>query len=191
MDVIQIRKGNHSDGKAGGLRPWLRNLLVAVGVVIVIAGVSITLGAEAIWGVGRGNPDPGGRRLEALSSVSIALPENAHVHLRTVAEPHWDSCDGRKGTFGWSDVSVYYEFTTNEGESQLAETAASILTSHGWRVTQQTNAGGPYLIGRKFLDKTIPLKVTLSANYQVVGGPISYWDLSAFAPPSGQRVSGC
>ncbi|MDA8271501.1 MAG: hypothetical protein M0Z39_08880 [Actinomycetota bacterium] len=49
--------------------------------------------------------------------------------------------------------------TTNEGENQLVKTATSMLTNHGWRVTQQTNAGSPYLTGRKFLDKTIPLKV--------------------------------
>ena len=173
------------------MRPQRRNLLLTVGVVIVIAGVVTTLAVGGFWSARRGNPDPGGRRLKALSSVSIALPKNAQVHLRTVAEPHWDSCDGRKGTFGWSDVGVYYQFTTNEGESELVKTAASILTSHGWHVTQQTNAGGPYLTGRKFLDKTIPLQVTLSPGYQVAGGPISYWDISAFAPPVGPRVSGC
>lgn len=93
-------------------------------------------------------PDSGRRRLEALSSVSIALPKNAQIHLRTVADPHWDSCDGRQGTFGWSDVVVDYQFTTNEGGSGVVNTAASTLTSHGWRVTKQTNAGGPYLTGR-------------------------------------------
>ncbi len=172
-------------------RPQRRNLLLTSGVVIVIIGAVTTLAVGGFWSARRGNPDPGGHRLKALSSVSIALPKNADVHLRTIAEPHWDSCDGRKGTFGWSDVSMYYEFTTTEGENQLVKAAASMLTSHGWRVTQQTNAGGPYLTGRKFLDKTIPLKVTLSPDYQVAGGPISYWNLSAFSLPVGSRASGC
>lgn len=78
----------------GAQRRWL---LIALAVVLVGGG------AAALWvwtPSAHGDPDPGGRLLSGLRTVEQAVPADAEVLLRQANEPSWDSCDGRKGTFG-------------------------------------------------------------------------------------------
>jgi hypothetical protein len=125
-----------------------------------------------------------------LSSVSVALPDRAQVTFHAAAEPLWDSCDGRAGTFGWDDVSVDFELKTDQTPAAFVAGTAQALRGSGWNVEQLSDQGGPYLTGSRILDGTIPLKVVLSPSSQSAGGPVA-WVLSASAPPSGPVATGC
>jgi hypothetical protein len=42
--------------------------------------------------------------MTVLRSVDSGVPPNAVDVSRRYDEAHWDSCDGRAGTFGWSPI---------------------------------------------------------------------------------------
>jgi len=56
--------------------------------------------------------DPGGVRGQTLRSISVAVPSDARVQSHSAGGPIWDSCDGRPGSQGWSDVIHAYQFTS-------------------------------------------------------------------------------
>ena len=170
-------------------RKWQTPILVGV-IVAALTVAAAFLVIVLIVHKGHGNPDPGGRRLTALRAVAAALPPDARVLVRNEGEPQWDSCDGRAGTFGWNEVEVDFEFTTNAAAGSMLAAAARTLTRLGWTVSQYTGLGGPHLSGRRTIAPGIPLRAVLSADY-ATGGLVVNWDLSALAPLNGRESSGC
>jgi hypothetical protein len=160
-------------------------LLLATGSLV--AGCTATPSAH-------GDPDLGGQVLTALKSVEPALPDHAQVLLHQAHEPTWDSCGGRSGTFGWSNVSVNIQFRTNDTNDPADAVLASAdhtLSAAGWKRSETFNS--PLGPGAR-CSRTVPGGAQATAAL-TPGTPGSraqlYWDLTAFAPPQGQRVNGC
>src|SRR5947209_2127744 len=73
----------------------------ALGVAAVVYLVQVQLGSRPRGG------DPHGKILKALGAKATeSIPPSASVIRRNDLPPVWDSCDGRKGTFGWDPVRV-------------------------------------------------------------------------------------
>ena len=102
-------------------------------LAIGVAGAAIGCGTAPSFL--RGDADPGGMILAALLTVEQAVPPEAKVTLHQEYEPRWDSCDGRAGTFGWIDVIVIVDFTTDEQADTLATDTATALLTQGWQHT--------------------------------------------------------
>lgn len=138
-----------------------------------------------------GNPDPGGRILSSLTPVLNVIPHNAQVIVRDTGKPHWDSCDGRAGTFGFDPVQVDAEFVTAEAPSALLASAGQTMAAAGWRVEQPlTSPLGP---GTEWT-RTVPggARATASLAPGTYGpGSETYWDVEAMAPSHGRQASGC
>lgn len=168
-----------------------RGRLVAVAVFGCIAAV---VGAFAIvrWtNRAHGDPDPDGRILAALRPIEGAVPNDAIVVNRQEAAAHWDSCDGRTGTFGWSDIRVIVSFHTTTQPDALNSLADRRMVAIGW--TPGPTLASPIGPGRQWtrtLGDGTKAHATLSP-WTVDDGQTIRWELTAYAPPHGQRASGC
>ena len=162
--------------------------LAALAVGVVVGAVSA---ACAPARSDHGDPDPGGRILVALKTVERAVPADARQVLRQANEPRWDSCDGRAGTFGWDDVTVYTQFRTGQRPRRLIATVGEAMRAAGWtRVTRLTTPLGPGLRWSRPTRGSTVATAMLAPETRGDGTGIS-WDLDAVAPPQGPRVSGC
>jgi hypothetical protein len=182
------------------IRRWLgaqwRKLAIAA--LLPIVGLVGLL----FYGVpGHGDPDPDGQTLIALKSVETALPPFAVDVSRQYVEAVWDSCDGRPGTFGWSDIGVYLTFGTAQENSVVVAYVTARLESIGWtgpepRTTTTASPG-------EVLSQTSSFRLrfvrTLANGVDAVArldawtpdGQTITWSLTAIAPPQGPRASGC
>jgi hypothetical protein len=138
-----------------------------------------------LWGPGG---DPGGRVLHQLQSAAQALPSDAHVIYRYDLEPRWDSCDGRRGTFGWDDVIVQIHFESRTPTMALVEHADGTLHRLGWSL--EYDGSGQVGWTKQLADGSVA-HAQLSNAVPDQGGPTQNWDLFVGAPPIGTRVSGC
>jgi hypothetical protein len=162
-------------------------MLVGLVLAVIIAVVI----AVATSGGGHGNPDPGGIRLKALTAATAAaLPSDAQVTLHGGGEPRWDSCDGRAGTFGWDDIMVDYQFTTEQPPGAMVAAAARAWQRLGWAVSERTSPLGPIVSGSRSVGPGDAMRVVLGAQQRAVGDAIT-WGVDGDAPPTGQRSSGC
>jgi len=135
--------------------------------------------------------DPGGIRVTALRSISLAVPRDAVVQLHKTTGPVWASCSGRPGTDGWNDVSNEYQFTTATTVDDLVAAAKVNLKSAGWAQTSTFKYPlGPAIEWTKTVQGAVLAHALLSVSDRGANTP-TYWDLSASAPSDGQRVSGC
>jgi hypothetical protein len=155
-----------------------------VALAVVMAGCAAS-------STNHGDPDPGRRVLTTLESVERAVPAHAQVIGRQGGEPIWDSCDGRPGTFGWDDIVVDVEFTTGEEPRRLLAQADTVLTHEGWKLANaSTSPLGPGARWTRPITGSTVATVSLNPGTAGAGAEAS-WDLHAFAPPKGQRSSGC
>jgi hypothetical protein len=169
----------------GAQRRWP---LTALAVILVAGGA----GALWMWTLSHhGDPDPGGRLLSGLQTVERAVPADAEVTLQQANEPSWDSCDGRPGTFGWNDATVYVQFLASEEPEALIAQADRALTAAGW--DRADSSGTPLGPGARWTRVLSGPRVATAALSKGTrgGGTTSYWELSAVTPPQGQRASGC
>jgi hypothetical protein len=157
-----------------------------VALVLVAGLVGVTVHRL----ISHGDPDPGDRILTALKSIEVGVPTDAAEVTHQYAKALWDSCDGREGTFGWSDIGVYLTFATTMQPTALLTFVRGQLQGAGW--TAGLAGFTPLGQGQRFVR-------TLANNSEAVaqispttrdGDPIS-WSLSAVAPPQGPRASGC
>ena len=158
-----------------------RFILVAVAVVLVG-----TVGIVA-WRVisPSASGDPGGRVLGQLTPVVSAIPPAATTSYVWKQEPHQDSCDGRAGTQGWSQVVVQSAFTWRGSVQALAAAMANRLTSLGW---------GPPSVTVPPVSPEVSWTRSLSGGSHAqlsVSQEGSDWQLDAIAPPVGRAASGC
>jgi hypothetical protein len=150
-----------------------------------------------IWlaqGIANGpNADPGGKILHQLEVASQALPNDAQISFRSDGEPKWDSCDGRPGTFGWTDVTVRISFRSRSANALVIAHADKSLHQMGW-ISDYSNAvnGGTQIGWNRVLDNGSVAIVQLTRAARYPGGPQpAEWELDAVAPPVGPRASGC
>lgn len=172
------------------VEPGKRKKLVwLVGGLVVVAGAGIAFAMTLASGHPGG--DPGGVRQAALSNVSVALPGDATVQLHTGGGPIWDSCGGRPGTEGWSDVSNVYEFTSASPADVVVANASAKLKSAGWVPSSAYSSPlGPVVMFTKTVSGNGVASLQLGVANRGPGTP-SHWDLSATVPAAGTRVSGC
>jgi hypothetical protein len=167
-----------------------RRLLVAaaIGCLVVLAGACAF--NRRVDGP-HGDPDPGGRILAALRPVRGAVPQDAVGVERQDVEPMWDSCDGRTGTFGWSDVHVIITFSTAMEPQVLVSTANTRMVTLGWipgpALDSPIGPGGRWT---RALGDGTEARAALSPWMPGGGQPLR-WELTAYAPAHGPRTSGC
>ena len=73
--------------------------------------------------------DPGGHVLSQLTPVISAIPSVATTSYVWKMEPKQDSCDGRPGTQGWSQVVVQSAFKWPGSEQSLSVAMATHLAT--------------------------------------------------------------
>ena len=165
-------------------RAWL-----AGGLAVALAGIAIA-GTVALRHPGG---DAGGVRQQMLGRISVALPRNAQIQTHSVGRPIWDSCDGRAGTQGWSDVVDAYEFTSARSAATVVENAEASMKIAGWKLQSTSMSSlGPSAVWTKTVTGNVVAQALLAVGTR---GPSrhspSYWDFLASAPPEGRRASGC
>src|SRR6476646_9639209 len=109
-------------------RLWVA-IVLAAGILICLPWVVAVAG-----GVTGGHPggDPGGARQAALRQTSTAIPDGAAVQPYADGTPHWGSCDGRAGTWGWDDITVDNHFTTGLATVVVIAPATAKMAALGW-----------------------------------------------------------
>jgi hypothetical protein len=183
--MIAMSTRDVRDVRAGAFRPrWV--------VVGVLAGLVLAFGGYALhrW-AGHGDPDPGGNILRTLQSIAVAVPEDATEVSRQDYEAHWDSCDGREGTFGWSDISVIITFKTETDAEVLVSLVDGRMAMAGW--TTSLASSTPFGPGRwwpRQLADASTADARLDAGTYDNGQTIT-WQLYAVAAAHGPHVSGC
>jgi hypothetical protein len=102
-----------------------------------------------------------------------------------------NSCDGREGTFGWSQIAVIVNFRTDMPADSLLLSAGGPMEAAGWskRGTLSSPIGPGQGWTRTLADGTNAL-ASLTPGTRDNGATI-IWQLSAYAPPHGQQASGC
>ncbi len=129
-------------------------LVVAV-VVLAIAAGGVTAwralrhqeaASTASWSVAPTAGDPGGKILRAIAPYAKVVPafSEGKIHWLTNigwpppasyayrAEPQWDSCDGRAGTFGWDPAHVEIDFQWSGSAQALMEELQPRLRAVGF-----------------------------------------------------------
>ena len=168
-------------------RAWL-----AGGLAVAVAGIAITATLAFRHPGGDPGGDPRGVRQQTLRSVSVAVPRGAKVQSHSVGRPIWDSCDGRPGTQGWSDVVDAYQFTSARSAATVVANAEATMNA-GWTlISTPSTPLGPSARWTKPVSGNVVAQALLAVGTR---GPNrhspSYWDLTASAPPAGRRASGC
>ncbi len=169
----------------------------------IAAAVLVAAGIWAFWGSIDPSGDPDGKVMAQLTSTVTALPGYGTPALPWVnqippslnasyiikMEPHQDSCDGRAGTQGWSQVVVQAGFHWNSGLPLLVAHMDPRLAKLGWKVFPQPSTAYPPTAtwaktlgtgGHGFLGVT-----------QEGGMNSSDWELVATGDPTGKAASGC
>lgn len=130
--------------------------------------------------------DPNGQIMQVLRQATTAMPSDATTLFFHADEPRWESCGGRAGTYGWTDVVVDVGFTSSASDRSIAEHAAHTLDAQHWSIAYQ-RFGSP---GDSFgWDKRLSSGST--ATIQFSSPDRVSWTLLGDAPPSGRRISGC
>lgn len=172
-----------------GVRSGRRKQLawLAGGLAVAVAGIA-TAATLAFWHPGG---DPGGVRQQTLHSISVALPRDAKVQIHSVGGPIWDSCGGRPGTHGWSDVSDSYQFTSARSTATVVAGAKAKMKTAGWTlISTSTTPLGPSSVWTKTVSGSVVAQAQLSLGTRGLSCPC-FWDLTGWAPPEGRRASGC
>jgi hypothetical protein len=133
-----------------------------------------------------GDPDPGGRLMAAIRPVLSVIPAAAHVIRGDEVKPRWDSCDGVKSTYGWTDVTVDAQFTAGDPPERMVAAMDHALRRLGW--TADPGSGG----GAWYWHRTV--SGGAKAAIQLLGGPDaqpSDWNLHATVQAAIHPVKGC
>jgi hypothetical protein len=148
-------------------------------VLLIIGSLGIVLWKLVNRHTSRGG-DPHGRILRALEDeVPRSLPPGTKILSQGKAEPTWDSCDGRRGTFGWDPAQVVLRMNG----SAPAELNRS-LTASGWKLVDQLGPTRSRWSHMLFPGQPATLDVT-------TGQTSGTLDLVFAAQPPGPVVRGC
>jgi hypothetical protein len=170
---------------------------------VLVVAVFLIVGACITWLVWPGNPsggDPGGRVMNQLTPTVSSIPGYGTAALPWVhqippsldasyimkMEPKPDSCDGRPGTQGWSQVVVQSGFRWDGGLASLVAYMEPRLADIGWTLRPQPLPSNPP--GQSWT-KTL---ANGTRAYLGVGQEGSnHWELVAEGEPVGRAASGC
>ncbi len=135
--------------------------------------------------------------MDELSPVATALPGYGTSSLPWTSqpstsrpylikiEPHQDSCDGRAGTQGWSEVVVQGSFRWAGSNEALFARVDSGLSALGWNRTRIP--GTTEAMWKKRLANGSVATTELTPS--PLGNPT--WEFVAIAPPAGRAATGC
>jgi hypothetical protein len=193
MGVIEPSKGMGDEGVLdnGPMSEAIPPVRRPVGraALFLVAVVAVTWAARTHSTDSGG--DPGGSRLMVARQILVALPPGAQVAQHSDATSRMESCDGRPGTQGWSDIVVSYEFTVSEPPASVLASASTAMARARWTTTGQLHSPlGAGLTWTKPVSSGVSARATLAPATRGLGQP-PYWDLSAVVPPAGKEVSGC
>jgi hypothetical protein len=176
---------------------------VATSIVVALAVIVLGTGA-VVWAsvTGHQGGDPSGRLMAKLTPLvrvvpgfetgpvpwssfpcdSCQFPERYAIKV----EPHWDSCDGKPGTFGWDPVVIQVGFRWRGTTQALASVLNSRLAARGWA------AGAPAWADAGAYTSVFPPGYAPSEAL-VVEPPVNGdgWMALMEARPDGQLASGC
>ncbi len=119
----------------------------------------------------------------------MAVPDGATNVTVTYAEPHWDSCDGREGTHGWSSIGVYISFRTGMTPDPLLVYASARIKTAGW--SESMTLSSPLGPGQQWTRTLSNGTIAGASLTPGTDGATTRWELAATAAPYGQQVSGC
>jgi hypothetical protein len=167
----------------------------------VVLGLAAAAVAAALgWfvlGRGTGSGDPGGRIMAQLAPAASSLPGYGTARLPleqsptlngpylTKMEPRQDSCDGRAGTQGWSQVVVQAGFIWSGSAADLFGHVGARLRSLGWKADPIGVASEPSAWWSKRLLSGSAAQASLESSLP------SRWEFVVVAPPAGRAASGC
>ncbi len=172
----------------------------------MLGGAVVLLIVVIVWVFTSSNVasgDPGGRVMDQLTPTVSSLPGFGMAALpwvsrmpQSLAAPYAikieafrDSCDGRAGTQGWSQVVVQAGFTWTKGFSTLISYMAPRLTKVGWSLVEHPR---PSIPPSQDWTKTLSNGARADLNVQQFQGtPSSHWQLDATTRPVGKAASGC
>jgi hypothetical protein len=150
-------------------------------ICLIVGTISVVVWRLVDRSHARGG-DPHGHILRALEGEAPrSLPPDVRVLSQHGAPPVWDSCDGRKGTFGWDPVRVVV--AVRLGPGTLAALDRS-FASAGW--TKQESGPPPRSRWSGLVANGRP--ATLSVNE---GRTDDSLFVSFSAQPPGPVVRGC
>ena len=179
---------------AGPVRRWLVGLAAATLVVVCV---------WASWDRIDPSGDPGGTVMAQLTPTLTAvpgygtpavpvvdqIPQAPDASYVILTEPRQDSCDGRPGTEGWSQVVVQSRFRWSTGLAPLVAYMGPRLARRGWKVFPQPSwATPPTATWKKALSDGG--RGFLSVN-QEAGAGATTWQFDATGDPVGTAASGC
>jgi hypothetical protein len=178
-------------------RPWVnagkgkpRAWLVR-GLAVAVAGIAIAATLELRHSGVEAGGDPGGVRQRTLRSISVAVPSDAIVQSHSFGGSILDSCDGRPGTQGWSDVINAYQFTSAHSAATVVAGAQASMKIAGWTLSSTSHSRlGPSAVWTKTVSGNVVARVLLGVGSRGPNKP-SYWDFVGAVPPAGTRASGC
>ena len=176
---------------------WLAGLAAAVLGLLAI---------WALWGSVDPTGDPGGKVMNQLTPTVTTLPGYGTPALPWVSqipqsldatyaikmEPHQDSCDGRAGTQGWSQVVVQSQFLWSNGLQALVGYMDPRLAKLGWSATPQQQSSSPpttLIVPTAAWTKTLNNGTRADLSVTPEGGNV--WELVALGNPIGKAASGC
>ena len=161
---------------------FLASILVIA--TLVVAAVIIVRLHEPPGPVG--NPDPGHRLMAAIEPVLSVVPAGAVLSMKQANEPQWDSCDGRRSTYGWDPVTVIAVFTGGGAPTQVVAHVDAGLRAMGWG--RYTHPGdGEWYWTRALIGGS-------TATADLLGGPGADppgWSLQVTAPAATHPVTAC
>ncbi len=174
---------------------WIPGLAALILVGVVVWGFTQWHSSTA--------GDPGGKLMVQLTPTVSALPgydtgsipwvsqipQTLDTPYATKIEPFQDSCDGRAGTQGWSQVVVQAGFDWGHGLASLVSFMDSRLSKFGWSAMKETRPSNPPgQIWFKTLSNGTRASLSITRESSP---PDSYWQLDAIAKPVGKAASGC
>ena len=173
----------------GGRRSRRADVLLTAGVVVVLV-LSIVI--FRAWRSTRpptpvGNPDPGHRLLNTIRTVATAVPVGARVLRSSFDEPHWDSCDGIRSSYGWDPATVDIGFLPHrQSDTEVFSHISAALVAQGWSFDTKSPAGGAWYWNRQIDGEHAWIQL-------LAGGGVDAreWDLQANAEPVTHPSGGC
>jgi hypothetical protein len=181
-------------GPQWGMSRMGRFLLLAVSASLLAACSSAPVGDST-----GPSGDTGGKVLQQLEPVASALPGYGTSNLPWVStpsishpyviksEPRMDSCAGRPGTQGWSQVVVQAMFDWTGSGDALTTEVGDHLHALGWSSVPIRDSTDFEAMWSKRLPNESKANATL--NLSATGPP--HWEFVALAPPTGKAATGC
>ena len=169
-----------------GERHGVRGALLIKGTMTLLVVLALSACADSTPKA-VGDPDPNGRLMAQLKPTLSAIPSAAHVFDRQFVPPSWDSCDGRKSTYGWDDVTVIAQFDRVKSPDRTVSAISASLHKLGW-ASDSGSTDGAWYWHRKLSNGS-------KATVQLLGGPKvnppSPWDFQVTVPAAAHPVTGC